>query len=92
MLTEACAGRRPLAGPFKRCAPPPCRPPGNGGCLAAAARLRPSSIHAGIASGPAPAFTAQSHGLARERLIRLARAGALEEPGHLGQQICPAAR
>ena len=89
MLTEACAGRRPLAGPFKRCAPPPCRPPENGGCLAAAARLRPSSIHTGIASGSAPAFTAQSHGLARERLIR---AGALEEPGHLCQQICPAAR
>jgi hypothetical protein len=31
-------------------------PPENGGVLAAALRLRPSSIHAGIASGSAPAF------------------------------------
>jgi hypothetical protein len=34
---------------------------------------------------PGPA--AQTCGLAGERLIRLAFAGALEDPGHLGQQV-----
>jgi hypothetical protein len=34
----------------------PGRPPEKGGCLACAARRRPSSIHAGIASTPAPAL------------------------------------
>jgi hypothetical protein len=34
----------------------PCTPPENGGRLALAARRRPSSIHAGIASGSAPAW------------------------------------
>ena len=39
-----------------------------------------------------PGLAAQPHGLARERLIQLALAGALEDPGHLGQQVGPAAR
>ncbi len=36
-------------------------------------------------------LAAQTCGLACERLIRLALAGAVEEPGHLGEQVGPAA-
>ena len=51
----------------------------------------PSSVHAGIASGSAPAATAQLRGLARERLVRFVLAGALEDPGHLGEEVGPPA-
>jgi hypothetical protein len=39
-----------------------------------------------------PGLPAQPGGLAGHLLIRLALRGALEDPGHLGQQVTPAAR
>lgn len=61
MLTEACAEQRPLAGPFKRHAPPPCSPPENGGCSAEALRRREPVgrwllLNAAMAFAAAPIF------------------------------------
>jgi hypothetical protein len=70
-------------------------------------RARPSAVRslAGV-GGPAPPFlnpprdgrrvspglAAQVRGLPGERLVQLPFRGALEDPGHLGQQVGPAAR
>jgi len=61
----------------------------------------PSDLHdharLGLVTGLLPAprvgpgLAAQACGLACERLIRLALAGTLEEPGHLGEQVGPPA-
>jgi hypothetical protein len=60
------------------------RPPGV--CRAAAAFLDPAryGVHVG------PGHPAQPSGGPGQRLIRLALAGPLEDPGHLGQQVGPA--
>ena len=61
------------------------------GFLAAALRRRPSSIHAGIASGSAPDLR-HSAAAWGTRLVRLALGRALEDPGHFGQQVGRAGR
>ena len=39
-----------------------------------------------------PGLPAQASSLAAERLVQLPLAGALQDPGHLGQQVGPAGR
>ena len=54
---------------------------------ARAARRRPSSIHPSIAAGWAPALRHSPGSLAGERLIQSILRRALEDPGHLGEQV-----
>lgn len=68
----------------------PCKPPDGGGILTFLARRRPSSVHAGIASGSAPGLPAQARSLAGQRFIVPPLGRILEDPGHLGEQISPA--
>ena len=67
----------------------PCKPPDGGGILAFLARRRPSSVHADrvrVGTG----LPAQARSLAGERFIVPPLGRALEDPGHLGEQISPA--
>jgi hypothetical protein len=66
------------------------RPPENGGRLAFAERRWPSSIQAGMAPASGPGHAAQPRRGPGQRLVRFALAGALEDAGHLGQQVGPA--
>jgi hypothetical protein len=77
----------PLTGIYVKLRSPPCRPPENGGCLAAALRHRPSAVQAGIAPGSAPALRHKPCGLACERLVELPLRATLEDPGYLGQRV-----
>ncbi|SRR6266851_1464329 len=61
---------------------PPCRSP------APPPLLRPHRYRVRVG----PGLPAQPRGLPGQRLIQVALGRALEEPGHLGQQVGPAAR